>query len=503
MTGFDLIIDHLPVLTVVIPLIAGFLTPIIGWIDRKLCWYWVMLTMFVVLLMTSSNLYTVITSGTIHYHLGGWTPPIGIEYVIDLLNGFVCIIIAFIGLMVGIYSIESITKELPNKIIPFYSIFLLLVTGLMGMTITGDIFNFYVFLEISSLAAYALIAMGDRGDGVVASFNYLIMGTVAASFILLGIGYLYAVTGSLNIADMQGLLPGIYDSRVVLAALAFFMVGFSIKVGLFPLHAWLPDAYTHAPSAASALIAGLMTKVGAYAMIRFMFSVFTPEFVIDITRMAEILTWAAALAIIVGSVLAIAQSDIKRMLAYSSISQIGYILLGVGLVNVIGMQGGLLHILNHSLMKCALFLVAGAIFYKTGIRNLHQFQGLGKKMPVTTTVFLIAGLSMIGVPGTVGFTSKWYLALGSIEAGQWIFVIVILISSLLNIVYFWRVFDNIWFGHPHEVEHIKRDEAPLSMLIPMVILAALCIFFGLFAYYPLHYVLEPLSNALLGIGALP
>ncbi|NOR16789.1 monovalent cation/H+ antiporter subunit D family protein, partial [candidate division WOR-3 bacterium] len=375
MTGFDLITDHLPVLTVVIPLIAGFLTPIIGWIDRKLCWYWVMLTMFAVLLMTSSNLYTVITSGTIHYHLGGWTPPIGIEYVIDLLNGFVCIIIAFIGLMVGIYSIESITKELPNKIIPFYSIFLLLVTGLMGMTITGDIFNFYVFLEISSLAAYALIAMGDRGDGVVASFNYLIMGTVAASFILLGIGYLYAVTGSLNIADMQGLLPGIYDSRVVLAALAFFMVGFSIKVGLFPLHAWLPDAYTHAPSAASALIAGLMTKVGAYAMIRFMFSVFTPEFVIDITSMAEILTWAAALAIIVGSVLAIAQSDIKRMLAYSSISQIGYILLGVGLVNVIGMQGGLLHILNHSLMKCALFLVAGAIFYRTGIRNLHQFQG--------------------------------------------------------------------------------------------------------------------------------
>jgi len=502
-TGFDLIIDHLPVLTVVIPLIAGILTPMVGWIDRRLCWYWVMLTMFAVLLMTSSNLYTVITSGTIHYQLGGWAPPVGIEYVIDLLNGFVCIIIAFIGLMVAIYSIESITKELPNKIIPFYSIYLLLITGLMGMTITGDIFNFYVFLEVSSLTAYALIAMGDRGDGVVASFNYLIMGTVAASFILLGIGYLYAVTGSLNMADMQSLLPSIYDSRVVLAALAFFMVGFSIKVGLFPLHAWLPDAYTHAPSAASALIAGLMTKVGAYAMIRFMFSVFTPAFVIDITRMAEILTWAAALAIIVGSVLAIAQSDIKRMLAYSSISQIGYILLGVGLVNVIGMQGGLLHILNHSLMKCALFLVAGAIFYRTGVRNLHQFQGLGKKMPVTTTVFLIAGLSMIGVPGTVGFTSKWYLVLGSINAGQWIFVAVILISSLLNIVYFWRVFDNIWFGHPHEVEHIKRDEAPLSMLIPMVILAFLCIFFGLFAYYPLHYVLEPLSNALLGIGVLP
>ncbi len=502
MAGFEIITNNLPVLAVVVPLIAGFLTPIVGWIDRRLPWYWVMLAMFVVLLITLSNLVTVINSGTIHYKLGGWDPPFGIEYVIDLLNGFVCLIIAFIGFMVSIYSVESVKKEVPGKTTPFYSVFLLLITGLMGMTITGDIFNFYVFLEISSLTAYALIAMGDRGDGVVASFNYLIMGTVAASFILLGIGYLYAVTGTLNMADMQNLLPSIYESKVVLAALAFFMAGFSIKVGLFPLHAWLPDAYTHAPSTASALIAGLMTKVGAYAMIRFMFSVFTPAFVIDV-NMAEILTWAAALAIIVGSVLAIAQSDIKRMLAYSSISQIGYILLGFGLVNVIGITGGLLHIMNHAFMKCALFLVAGAVFYKTDIRNIYQFQGLGKKMPVTTTVFLIAALSMIGVPGTVGFTSKWYLALGSIEADQWIFVAVILVSSLLNIVYFWRIFDNIWFGHPHEIENIKQDEAPLTMLVPMVILAILCIFFGFFSCYPIEQIFEPLAKALLGLDGVP
>ncbi|MDF1534751.1 MAG: hypothetical protein P1P69_09670, partial [Methanosarcinaceae archaeon] len=160
---FDIITNNLPVLTVVIPLMAGFLTPIIGWINRKLCWYHVMLTMFVVFLITASNLLTVIKTGTIHYQFGGWEAPFGIEYVIDLLNGFVCIIIAFIGLMVSIYSKESVKKELPGKTIPFYSIYLLLVTGLMGMTITGDIFNFYVFLEISSLTAYALIAIGDRG----------------------------------------------------------------------------------------------------------------------------------------------------------------------------------------------------------------------------------------------------------------------------------------------------------------------------------------------------
>jgi len=476
MTGFDAIATHLPVLTVVIPLIAGFLTPIVGWIDRRLPWYWVMLATLVILLITLSNLATVVNSGTIHYKLGGWNPPFGIEYVIDLLNGFVCLIIAFIGFMVSIYSKESVKKEVPGKTTQFYTVFLLLITGLMGMTITGDIFNFYVFLEISSLTAYALIAMGDRGDGVVASFNYLIMGTVAASFILLGIGYLYAVTGTLNMADMHNLLPDIYTNKVVLAALAFFMAGFSIKVGLFPLHAWLPDAYTHAPSTASALIAGLMTKVGVYAMVRFMFSVFTPAFVIDV-NMTEILTWAAALAIIMGSVFAIAQSDIKRMLAYSSISQIGYILLGFGLVNVIGITGGLLHIMNHAFMKCALFLVAGAVFYKTDIRNIYQFQGLGKKMPVTTTVFLIAALSMIGVPGTVGFTSKWYLAL---------------------VVYFWRIFDNIWFGHPHEIENIKRDEAPLTMLIPMVILGILCVYFGFFSGYPIEHIFEPLATKLLG-----
>jgi len=456
------------VLTVVVPLIAGFLTPIIGWIDRRLPWYWVVLAMFVVLLIAGNNLVTVINSGTIQYKLGGWDPPFGIEYVIDLLNGFVCLIIAFIAFMVSIYSKESVKKEVPGKTTPFYAVFLLLITGLMGMTITGDIFNFYVFLEISSLTAYALIAMGDRGDGVVASFNYLIMGTVAASFILLGIGYLYAVTGTLNMADMQNILPGVYESKVVLAALAFFMVGFSIKVGLFPLHSWLPDAYTHAPSTASALIAGLMTKVGAYAMIRFMFGVFTPDFVINTTQMTNIL-----------------------------ISQIGYILLGFGLVNTIGITGGMLHIMNHAFMKCALFLVAGAVFYKTDIRNIYQFQGLGKKMPVTTTVFLIAALSMIGVPGTVGFTSKWYLALGSIEANQWIFVAVILISSLLNIVYFWRIFDNIWFGHPHEIENIKRDEAPLTMLIPMVILAILCVYFGFFSGYPIEHIFEPLAQTLL------
>ncbi len=172
-------------------------------------------------------------------------------------------------------------------------------------------------------------------------------------------------------------------------------------------------------------------------------------------------------------------------------------------MNVIGITGGLLHIMNHAFMKCALFLVAGAIFYKTDIRNIYQFQGLGKKMPVTTTVFLIAALSMIGVPGTVGFTSKWYLALGSIEANQWIFVAIILVSSLLNIVYFWRIFDNIWFGHPHEIENIKRDEAPLTMLVPMVILGILCVYFGFFSGYPIEYIFEPLAKTLLGLGGVP
>ena len=474
-----IIIQNLPVLIVIIPLITAFLMPIIGLFKIRYCFYTSLISISITLLIGILILNSVINDGTIHYHIGNWEPPYGIEYVIDYLNTFMILLITSVAFIITIYSRRSVEKELPNNIALFYTLFVLFITGLLGIVVTGDLFNLYVFLEITSLAAYTLISLGEKRDALIASFNYLIMGSIAACFILIGIGFIYTMTGSLNMADVSIRLKDLYDSNVVHAAVIFFIVGLSIKIALFPLHTWLPNAYTHAPSTVSALIASLMSKVCIYIMIRILFSIFTVQFFLHTVPVGEILSWIAAIAIILGSINAIAQTDIKRMLAYSSVSQIGYIVLGMGLANYDGLTGSLLHILNHAFMKGCLFLTVGAIIYKTGIRNIYDFKGLLWKMPVTMLAFTIASLSMVGIPPLCGFFSKWYLALGSIKSGKWIFALVILLSSLLNAAYFFRILERALFG---KYEH-KTDEAPKSMLIPITIMAIGCIVFGIFGQF--------------------
>ncbi|MBN1133390.1 MAG: hypothetical protein JXA38_00370, partial [Methanosarcinaceae archaeon] len=395
-----MIYDDFPALVVVLPLMSAFIVPFIGYFNKKLIPYFVAFVAFITFIISLFNLDTVLQTGIITYTMGGWVPPFGIEYRIDYLNAFVSTVVVFILFVILIYARKSIEQELPKKTVPYYTLILLLIAGLEGLIVTGDVFNVFVFLEISSLAAYALISVGKSRDALMASINYVVIGTIGASFILLGIGYLYMVTGSLNMMDVAEILPTAYVEypKVVLAAFAFFLVGFSIKVGLFPLHTWMPDAYAEAPSVGSALLASTFTKVMAYIMIRFMFTIFGPSFVVSTIHATTILSWLAAIAIIMGSVLAIAQTDFKRMLAYSSVSQIGYIILGISLVNQIAMTGGIIHIMNHGIMKGALFMVAGAIVYKKGIRNINDFKGLGKTMPYTSFAFVLAALSMIGVP---------------------------------------------------------------------------------------------------------
>src|SRR3990172_3561029 len=479
-------IEHFPVLIIAVGLLGAFFTPIIGLIRKELCSPWASLITLLQFLISIFLLYQVLAAGNISYWLGGWQPPWGIEYAIDILNAFVLVLVAGVCFSASIYAKKSLGFEVPGKELSLYTLYILLSTGMLGIVVTGDIFNLYVFLEIGSLAAYALIAVGDR-QSLMASFNYMIMGTISASFILLGIGYLYVMTGTLNMADLSERLPELYGRPVILVALALLVVGLSIKTALFPLHTWLPDAYTHATSAVSAMLSGTFTKVGIYALIRVMFTVISPEYVIETVPVMNILSWVAAAGIVAGSVLAIAQYDIKRMLAYSSVSQIGYIILGVSMANKLAMTGGILHILSHSLMKVGLFMVAGAIIYRTGIMNIYQLKGMGKKMPFTMAAFVIGALSMIGIPPTIGFASKFYLAWGALEAENWVFVAVILLSSLLTAVYFWRIFENVYFG-VHEHEEIKKDEVPLSMLLPILILAAITLLLGLFASLPIGVI---------------
>jgi len=475
-----------PILIIVVPLISSFLVPLIGWWKKNLCYPLAIAAVTMCVVSSIAILNMVIEQGTIHYYLGSWDPPWGIEYVIDHLNAYVAIIVSVISLIVVISSKRSVEQELPEKIVYFYCMFLLQVTGLLGIVVTGDMFNLYVFLEIASLAGYALIAIGEDG-APFASFNYVIFGTIGACFYLLGVGYLYIVTGSLNMVDLSQILPNLYNSKAVLVAFAFLMVGVGIKMALFPLHVWLPDAYTYAPSAVSSLVAPLMTKVGAYVMIRVMFTVFEPYFSIEVVPVTAVLSWIASIAIIFGCILALGQTDLKRMLAYVLVAEVGYIALGVGLANKLGLTGAILHILNDAFMMAGLFLVVGAIMYKIGIRNIYQFRYLHKRMPLTMAAFTIIGLSVIGIPPTCGFFSKWYLVLGAIDAQKWIFVAVLLISSLLNAILFFRVIENAYFepgAYAHDggsPEGITMEEAPLSMLVPIFIIVAGILILGIFS----------------------
>ncbi len=479
-------IAQIPMLIVVIPLLFAFLAPILGLWRKGLCYYWSIIALSLCVLASIDTLFAVIHDGTIHYRLGNWPPPFGIEYVVDHLNAMMLVIVSAISLTVAIYSKRSVEEELPDKVVYFHTLFLLQVTGFLGIVITGDLFNLYVFLEVASLAGYALVAVGEDG-APLAAFRYIVMGTIGACFYLLGVGYIYISTGSLNMANVSEMLPGLYDSNVILTAVAFLLVGLAVKMALFPVHGWLPDAYTKAPSATSTLVAPLMTKISLYVMIRILFTVFKPHLSVELLPVTDIMIWAGVIAILGGAVMALAQTDFKRMLCYIVVAEVGYIVGGVGLANETAMQGAILHILNDAVMTVGLFTVAGIVVYKTGHHDLSDFKDMFKKMPFTMSAFVICALSIIGVPPTCGFFSKWYLIQGAIIAEHWAFVVALLMSSLISVVLFFRVieigynFQGSHGAHEHGGPHtVAMDEAPLSMLIPTLGIAIAILLIGLY-----------------------
>jgi multicomponent Na+:H+ antiporter subunit D len=443
----------------------------------------------------------------LHYALGSWLPPAGIEFVLDSLAAYMTGLITFVGVVALVYAPRSLARETPGKEAFAYPAMVLLLTGLTGMCLTGDVFNLYVFLEIAALSAYALLAIGDRG-APVATFRYLLIGSLGGGFYLMGVAFLYFSTGTLNMADLQARLPDLVESRAVISAAAFIIVGLGVKMALFPLHFWLPDVYTNAPSAVAGLVAPIMTKVSAYAIIRIFLDVFPSGFLTEALPVASTVGWLSAGGIIFGSVLAVAQQDYRRMLAYSSVGQISYVGLGIGLANPVGMIGGLLHILNHALMKGCLFFIGGAVRYRAGVTRVPQMRGLGKAMPWTMAAFVVAALAMIGIPPTAGFFSKWYLLLGALQAGNWWWFAVIILSSLLTAVYFFRTVEMIYrepvegavaatvimdSGDPGPRPGTGAAEVgdpPASMLIPILVLGVAILVAGLMNVVIVEALLE-------------
>ena len=418
------------------------------------------------------------SGGTIVYELGGWAAPWGIEYRIDSLNAFILVIVTLIGAIVMPYARRSVETEIPvSRIYLFYTMLLLCEAGLLGIAITGDAFNLFVFLEISSLSSYVLISFGKDRRALTAAYRYLITGTIGATFYIVGVGLIYNVTGSLNIHDLSKLIPELAGSRTIQAALAFLTVGLGIKVALFPMHMWLPNAYAYAPSVVTVFLAATATKVAVYALIRVVYSIFGTIDILEIVTVRDMLVILALLAMFSGSLVAIYQKNIKRMLAFSSVAQIGYMVLGLSFDTVTGVAAGIIHLFNHAVMKGGLFMALGAISYRTGSVYLDDFAGLGKKMPLTMAAFVGGGLSLIGVPLTVGFVSKWYLIQAALEKGWWIVAILIVVSSLLAVIYVWRVVEIIYFRKPNKTSDIK--EVPLSMLLPTWVLIGAAFYFGI------------------------
>ncbi len=472
-----MIAANLPALQVVLPLLGAVLCAFL----RRGVYAWgvALIVSLAMPLIAIGLLIQVLDSGTISYAMGGWPPPIGIEYRVDVFNAFLLLLVSVIAAVIMPYAKRSVEKEIPSdRQAWFYAIYLLCLCGLLGMTITGDAFNIFVFMEVSSLAAYTLIAMGRDRRALLAAYQYLIMGTIGATFYVIGVGLLYSMTGTLNLADIASRLAGIENSRAVLAALAFLTVGISLKLALFPLHVWLPNAYAYAPSMATVFLAATATKVAVYLLLRYFYTVFGASIIFQDLPVSNIFLVLSLAAMFGASIVAVFQDDVKRMLAYSSVGQIGYITLGIAIANLTGLTGGIVHLFNHALMKAALFMAIGAVFYRIGSVKLDDLAGIGKRMPITMAAFVIAGFSIIGVPGTVGFVSKWYLVLGAFEQGWWWLAFLIVASSLISVVYIGRIVEVVWF-RPVSAAAKRAEEPPLSMLLPTLLLVAATVYFGI------------------------
>jgi multicomponent Na+:H+ antiporter subunit D len=489
--------EQLPILQIVVPFLTAPLIVLLG--SRSLAWWLSFLASAAALVISFLLLLAVRDGGFISYQIGNWAPPLGIEYRIDATNALILFLISLIGTIVLPFAYTSVKAEIEaRKQTLFYACYMLCFTGLLGMVVTGDAFNVFVFLEISSLSTYVLVAMGAGRDrrALTAAYDYLIMGTIGATFFVIGLGFLYMATGTLNMADLADRIAGQGANRTVRAGFAFIVVGMGLKAAMVPLHLWLPRAYTFAPSAVTVFLSATATKASIYVILRFAFSIYHPDFDFERHILRLILLPLALVAMYLGSFVAIFQSDFKRMLAYSSIAQIGYMLLGMAMINAAGLSATMVHLFNHGITKALLFMGVGALVLRTGSSFYDNIGGLGRRMPLTGAAIIVGGLSLIGVPGTAGFVSKWMLVQASFENGWWFIALLVVVSSLLAVVYVWRVFEVLYLVAPDPAAKVR--EVPLTMLVPMLVLAGSCLWFGIFTELPLGAAGTAAENLLQG-----
>ncbi|MHC2995140.1 MAG: NADH/ubiquinone/plastoquinone (complex I) [Candidatus Atribacteria bacterium] len=474
-----------------ISLAGAFLTSIVG---KKLKWLPDLMGSLTTLILLGLSLITVrivATQGILVYSVGSWKLPIGIALVLDGLTVFMLVTVNLMAFFIAIYSINYMERFTSKW--KFYTLFLLMVAGMNGVVITGDMFNLFVFLEIASVASYALVAFGTERHELEAAFKYTVMSTVGSLFILLGIVFLYSYTSTLSMADMANILAQKSASNITIMVSVLFIMGFGLKAALVPFHAWLPDAHPSAPAPISAMLSGVLIKsLGVYTLCRVFYNIIGIN-----SSLSLILMVLGTLSMVIGVFLAIGQWDFKRLLAYHSISQIGYVILGIGLGTPLGMIGGLFHLFNHSVFKSLLFLNSGAVEYATGTRDLQKMGGLMTKMPITGTTSLIASMSIAGIPPFNGFWSKLIIIIACVQANRLGYAFWAVLASILTLASFMKVMKYAFFGKLREKWN-KVEEVPVFMKLAMVILALICVVGGVLLIYNINEVfLKPASDVLL------
>jgi len=482
--------DHLPILAVLVPLLTAPVAAVLH--GRNLAWAAACaastLAFALAVTMTRTVLASDVPGAALRYNLGNWPAPYGIELVVDSLGALILLLVSGASTLALLVGRNSIAQDIePTRQPLFYAAWLTALAGLAGISVAGDAFNVFVFMEISSLASYVLIAGGTDRRALTAVFKYLVTGTLGATFYLIGVGLVYMMTGTLNFADMAARLPNAPALAPVLLAAAFVTVGLALKAAVFPLHAWLPNAYGYAPHAVTAFLAACATKVSLYVLLRFDFLVFQPTLGAHAAQFATFVLPLAAIGILFGSAVAMLETNLKRLLAYSSIAQIGYMVLGAALLDHAGLSAGILHMFNHALAKGALFLAIALLGLRAAGMELQALSGLGRRMPWTTAAFAVAAASLVGIPGTAGFISKWYLVVAAFGHGLAgiALVLVIVASSLMALAYSWKVLESLWFGTPADGDASNPAEAPPVAVVLLWVAAGANLWFGLVPALPL------------------
>ena len=483
---------HLPALVFLVPFVAAIGLPLIALRDERRCRPVALAAISVMAVLSLMSLGSVLSQGETRYAFSGWAPPIGIEWVADEIASIMVVVASLLALVSVLYSSPFPTQTLQGRSVPYYSILLLLVSGLSGVIYAGDLFNIFVFLEIVALSAYSLVAV-PGGRALVSAFRYLIIGALGASFYLLGVAYFYAATGTLNIADLAQRTPGLLESKAVIGGLLFMFIGLGIKMALMPLHAWLPDAYADAPDTASPILAALLTKVSLLVWVRILFWVIGSGEAAQPVGVFSLVWVMGALASVGGVVLVLSQTELKRIFAYGGIAHVGLVLIGVGQGSHTGLTAGLFYLLNDAVMQCALFLLAGVLVHQYGVRTLDDLKCVNVRSSWVLGSFVVVAVSMVGLPPTGGFFGKWYIVLSAVESRNYLALAAIIVTTLLTLAYFARVLERMFRSAPKSPQ---ASDTPLSFRASVTVLAAAIMGLGLWS----DRIVSVLLEATRGLG---